>query len=66
MKNFLIVAFLLLSSCTWLEKQNLDLCVDYHGRHICVGRKDGAWTVAANDGNGLTDQERSEIIKSLE
>ena len=57
------VAFLALAmgGCGWLEKQNIDICVDYKGEHVCVGRKDGAWTFSAE----LSQQEKDEIIAGL-
>lgn len=56
-------ALLLLSfcGCTWLASQNVDVCVDYKGRHVCVGRKDGAWTFSVD----LNKNERDDIIASL-
>ena len=47
--------------CSWLEKQNVDVCVDYKGRHVCVSRKDGKWTFSAD----LNKEEQAEIIESL-
>ena len=57
------VAFLALAigGCGWLEKQNIDVCVDYKGRHVCVGRKDGVWVFSAD----LNKKEQEEIIAGL-
>lgn len=57
------VAFLALAmgGCSWLQSQNIDICVDYKGRHVCVGRKDGQWTFSAD----LNKQEQDEIIAGL-
>ena len=59
----LCFAFLALSigGCSWLAQQNIDICVDYKGRHVCVGRKDGAWTFSAD----LSPEEQEEIISGL-
>lgn len=59
----MVIALLALSGCSWLAKQNIDVCVDYKGRHVCVGRKDGAWVFSA-DAN-LKDNEKDEIIAGL-
>ena len=57
------VAFLALGlgGCSWFERQNIDICVDYKGRHVCVGRKDGVWVFSAD----LNKQEQDEIIAGL-
>jgi len=51
----------ILCGCSWFEKQNIDICVDYKGRHVCVGRKDGVWVFSAD----LNKSEQDEIIASL-
>lgn len=58
-----VVLALGMGGCAWLEKQNIDICVDYKGRHVCVGRKDGAWVFSA-DAN-LKPEEKDEIIAGL-
>lgn len=55
-----LVAFLPVS-CSWLEAQDIDVCVEYKGKHVCVGRKGGQWTFSA----GLAPEEQTDIIKSL-
>jgi len=55
------LALIPLTGCEWLQKQNIDICVDYKGRHVCVGRKDGAWTFSAD----LSKEEQNEIIAGL-
>lgn len=55
----------MLAGCAWLEKQNVDICVVYRGKHVCVGRLDGKWVISANDGTPLSLDERNEIISKL-
>lgn len=50
-----------MGGCSWLEKQNIDVCVDYKGKHVCVGRKDGTWIFSAD----LKRDEQDEIIAGL-
>ena len=50
-----------IGGCAWLEKQNIDICVDYKGRHVCIGRKDGVWTFSVD----LDQEEKDEIIAGL-
>lgn len=45
----------------WAEAQNIDVCMEYKGNHVCVGRKDGAWTFSAD----LSPEEQREIIIRL-
>lgn len=59
------LVLMMLGGCSWLEKQNVDICVVYRGKHVCVGRTDGRWVVSANDGTPLTLEERDEIISKL-
>lgn len=63
MRRVCVAAFLVLSlaGCSWLEKQNIDVCVDYKGRHVCVGRKDGKWLFSAD----VTADEQADIIARL-
>ena len=49
------------TGCSWLEKQNVDICVDYKGKHVCVGRKDGTWIFSAD----LKKEEQEEIVAGL-
>lgn len=61
---FLVVVLALAgggTGCSWLEKQNVDICVDYKGKHICVGRQDGKWIFSTK----LEKQEEDEIIAGL-
>ena len=50
-----------IGGCGWLAKQTIDVCVDYKGRHVCVGRKDGTWTFSGD----LTPEEQDEILSGL-
>lgn len=61
--RYVLAAILALGmgGCSWLAKQNIDICVDYKGKHICVGRKDGAWTFSTE----LKQEEKDEIIAGL-
>lgn len=52
---------LMLCGCEWLQRQNIDFCVDYKGQHICVGRKDGKWVFSAD----LDAAAQEEIIRSI-
>lgn len=58
----IVFALLSLSGCSWLAKQDFDLCVDYKGKHVCVSRTGGIWKF----GNGIvTKEEEDDIKKSL-
>ena len=50
------------TGCAWFEKQEFHACVDYKGKRICVGRKDGAWVFSAD----LKKEEQDEIIAGLD
>lgn len=63
MKRLLAVCTLafLLAGCSWIERQNIDVCLDWKGRHVCVGRKDGVWTVSG----AVDKKDEDEVIASL-
>ncbi len=63
-RSALLLLVLGLSGCGFLESVAVDVCVDYKGQHVCVGRANGLWTFTA-DLKPLSTLEEDEIILSL-
>lgn len=49
----------------WAAKQDVQVCVEYKGRHFCAGRQDGQWTFSANDGNPVTPDDEAGLLDLL-
>lgn len=48
MKALLAVLLALsMAGCAWLGSQDFDICTEYKGHHVCVGRLNGRWTFSA-------------------
>ena len=59
---FVAVLALGMGGCSWLEKQNAEVCVVYKGRQICAKRVDGVWSFSAD----LSKDEQDQIINDIE
>jgi len=64
MRFAFIALLMLVCGCEVLQEIAVDVCVDYKGQHVCVGRTNGNWTFTA-DLRPLTISEENEIILSL-
>lgn len=56
-----VLLALSLAGCSWLERQEFDVCVDVHGKHVCVGRHNGKWALTA--ASPLTPDEEAEALE---
>ena len=62
MRICVMLVCLAFTGCSWLEKQNAEVCVVYKGRQICAKRIDGVWSFSAE----LSKEEKDQIIKDLD
>ena len=57
------VLALMLSGCSWLAAQDFEVCTDYKGYHVCVGRSGGAWTFKTD--RPLSPEDEDEIKRQV-
>lgn len=61
----LIAPLMLVTGCEWLQKQDVQVCVEYKGRHVCVGRHDGVWTFETFSGDPLSDDDKNDLVNLI-